>query len=146
MKNILKKYHLDTFTADELDEFLRHATKHIAINKCQNCGRYFAAYKRSDALYCDEPAPQNLNKTCKEFASQYLSYKRLKSDPIRYLHRKVYQQKEKRAMRNPNLEKYRIDFENFKIESKKKKKAVKNGILKEKEYLEWLNKEKAKEV
>ncbi|MDY3971414.1 MAG: DUF6076 domain-containing protein [Clostridia bacterium] len=118
----------------------------IKLKRCENCGRYFIPFNRSDTMYCDEPAPQNPKKTCKEFASQELSYKKLKSDPIRDLRRKIYQQKEKRATRNPNLEKFKIDFENFKTESKKKNKEVKNGTLTETEYLKWLNEEKNKEV
>ena len=40
------------------------------IRFCANCGRIFVPQKRSDTIYCDGPAPQNMSRCCNEIGAQ----------------------------------------------------------------------------
>ena len=143
---IIKECDIELLESVSLDDipslFAASMTKiienNIKVKICRNCQKYFIPYNRSDTMYCDEPAPQNPTKSCKEYASQELYYKKITSNPVSKLHRKIYQQKQMLAKRNPDIEAYKTDFENFKTASKEWKKKVKNGIATENEYLQWL--------
>ena len=151
---IIKECDIELLESVSLDDipslFAASMTKiienNIKVKRCRNCQKYFIPYNRSDTMYCDEPAPQNPTKSCKEYASQELYYKKITSNPVSKLHRKIYQQKQMLAKRNPDIEAYKTDFENFKTASKEWKKKVKNSIATENEYLQWLKDVKEKKV
>lgn len=124
------------------DFFLDLFTKRIleqrsTIKICANCGNYFVP-KRSDALYCDNVSPQDPLRTCKRYASTKTYQENLKTNDAMGLYRKIYMQKQMRAKRDPDNEFYQKDFEVFKTESKKWKKAILQGEVTEQEYIVWL--------
>lgn len=129
--------------AASLFEILRHG---LIIKKCKNCGKYFIPFNRSDTMFCDRDAPQDNSKTCKEYNSQRLYYEKIKANEVRSLQRRIYQQKQILTKRNPDIKKYRNDFEQFKINSKQWKTDVKKGAKTETEFFEWLNAVKEKKV
>ena len=110
-----------------------------SINKCENCGKYFIPFLRSDTLYCDRISPQDNNKTCKEYGSQEAYKRNLEENEAQGLSRKIYMQIQMAAKRNKNISKYAQAFENFKIQSKRWKNDVKSGNKTEAEFIEWLN-------
>lgn len=116
------------------------------IKKCENCGRYFIPYQKANALYCDQPSPQDASKTCKEYAQQRLWYDRIKQDETAKLFRNIYQAKQIRMKRNPGNTILQEDFEHFKAEGKQWKAAVKEGAKTEAEFLAWLQAVKQKKV
>jgi|GEM_PF-1513370 hypothetical protein len=109
------------------------------INKCENCGKYFIPFLRSDTLYCDRISPQDNNKTCKEYGSQEAYKRNLEENEAQGLSRKIYMQIQMAAKRNKNIPKYAQAFENFKVQSKQWKNDVKSGKKTEVEFIEWLN-------
>lgn len=118
----------------------------MTIKHCENCGKFFVAYNRSDTLYCDRPSPQDEHKTCKEYGTTKLWYDKLKEDETKKLYRNIYQQKQMFVRRNPDIEEYKTDFENFKNSAKRWKRKVKDGSAAESDYLQWLKDVKEKKV
>lgn len=110
--------------------------------KCENCGKFFIPFFRSDTLYCDRVSPQDENKTCKEYGAYAKYLSKLKNNKVENTYRKIYQQKQMRAKRNPDIETYKEDFEKFKQLAKQWKTNVKKGIRTEKEFSEWLETQK----
>lgn len=114
------------------------------IKVCENCGKYFIPFHRSDTIYCDRMSPQDNKKNCKEYGSQQAWKKTLANNEALGMYRKLYMQKQMLAKRNPDIKKYINDFEDFKIQSKQWKKYVKDGTKTEKEFLKWLESVKGK--
>jgi len=109
------------------------------IKTCENCGKYFIPFLRSDTLYCDRISPQDENKTCKEYGSQEAWKKSLENNEALNTCRKLYMQIQMAAKRNKEISKYVKAFENFKIQSKQWKDDVKRGRKTEQEFITWLN-------
>ncbi len=108
-------------------EYLRMKDVNKVFKICRNCGRYFIPSKRRDAIYCDAPAPQNLNKTCKEIGPVYRQIQNRQQDPVEREHHK-------KAARLYNMSR-RIkpdDPESLKTEIEKEIKVEKRRYLKEK--------------
>lgn len=51
-------------------EYSRIRKRKKCIRFCENCGRIFVPQKRSDAIYCDQPSPQNPDRRCNEIGAQ----------------------------------------------------------------------------
>lgn len=118
----------------ELSELFKRG---MIIKKCKNCGKYFIPL-RSDALYCSNISPQEKLKTCKEYGA-YEQYKQnVKSDEVKKLYRNIYMKKQMASKRNPDIEKYKLDFEEFKMTSKQWKDEIKLGLKSESDFLFWL--------
>lgn len=132
-----------TFYSESLVEFLNANIYYVlSTNKtfrvCKNCGRLFVPAHRSDTSYCDRRSPQNGLMTCKEYGTKRLWYEKLKTDEVKKMYRNIYAQKQMLCRRNPDIENYQSDFENYKRCSKQWKADVKNGVKSEKEFLAWL--------
>lgn len=119
---------------------------HSTIKRCENCGKFFIAYTRSDALYCDRKSPQDTTKTCKEFGAIKAYQANLKNDEAMGLYRKIYMSKQMLAKRNPDIAEYIESFERYKQQSKQWKSDVKAGIKTESEYIAWLKEVKERKV
>lgn len=111
----------------------------MTIKLCENCGKYFIPYERTDTKYCERESPQNPEMTCKEYGSQRLWY--TNSTEYYKLYRKIYSRKQMNARRNPDIVEYNTEFEKYKEQSKQWRKKVKKGIKTEQEFIEWLNKQ-----
>lgn len=116
------------------------------IKKCANCGKWFIPLGRSDTLYCDRPSPQDSSRSCKEYGTGRLWYDKLKQNESASLWRKISQTKQKMASRYRDIPGYAEQYELFKVESKRWKSDVKNGIKTEEEFIEWLKSQKEKRV
>lgn len=114
-------------------------THGLRFKRCKNCGRFFIPFSRSDEIYCNNPSPQNHNKTCKQYGSDKLWYDRLKQDETAKLSRNIYMAKQMLAKRNPDIVAYKEMFEYFKTERKIWEQRIKNGEKTREEYLSWLN-------
>lgn len=49
------------------------------VGKCQNCNRYFILNKKG-TLYCNNPSPQNNNRTCSSYMKEYNYRNNIKKD------------------------------------------------------------------
>ncbi len=141
----------DKYKFDDPIEFLAHCfystiMKGYSINKCENCGKYFIAYNRSDTLYCDRLSPQDNTKTCKEYGTQKLWYEKLKKNESTKLCRNIYMAKQMLVKRNPDIVEYQQSFEKFKKLSKQWKFDIKSGIKTEQDFIVWLKTVKEKKV
>ena len=118
----------------------------IKIQKCKNCGKYFAPQNRSDTVYCDRTAPQDSKKSCKEYGARQAWEKTLKENEAIGLCRKIYMAKQMLVKRNPDISEYVAAFKEYKKQSKQWKADVRAGTKTEAEFIEWLKNVKAKKV
>lgn len=119
--------------------FLQLIENNYLILKCKNCGKYFIPYKRTDTYYCDRISPQDTTKTCKKYAIGLAWNEKIKDENDWHcLYRRVYQSLQLKAKRNLNNIQLQQNFDNFKTNSKEWKKAIKEGIKTEEEFMKWL--------
>lgn len=106
---------------------------------CKNCGREFTACKRTDTYYCDSPAPQDPTKTCKQYGTLKAWEAKIKDETDWHCwYRRVYQSLQMKAKRNPDKPQLKENFDDFRIEANKWKKAVKERVKTENEFVNWL--------
>lgn len=119
--------------------FLQLIENNYLILKCKNCNKYFIAYKRTDTLYCDRLSPQDNSKTCKKYAIELAWNEKIKDEADWHcLYRRVYQSLQMKSKRKPNDLLLKKFFEDFKIDAKEWKKAIKEGKKTDEEFLYWL--------
>ena len=135
---IKQEYYFDDFETLFKYVLIMMIKENKSLKKCSNCNKYFYPEKRSDAIYCDNVSPQDINLSCKEYGSKKLWYDKVKNSETAKLYRNIYATKQMRVRRNPNIEYYAKEFEDFKQISKQWKNELKKGTKSNKEYLEWL--------
>lgn len=119
--------------------FLQLIENNYLVLKCKNCNKYFIPYKRTDTYYCDRISPQDTTKTCKQYGAEKAWTDRTKDENDWYnLYRKVYQSFQMKAKRNPNNLQLKENFDNFRTDANKWKKAVKERTKTEEEFMNWL--------
>lgn len=119
--------------------FLQLIENNYSILKCKNCSKYFIPYNRADTLYCDRISPQDSSKSCKKYGITLAWSEKIKDETDWHcLYRRVYQSLQMKAKRNPNYPKSKQDFDNFREDSKKWKKEVKEHTKTEEEFINWL--------
>lgn len=141
-------YYYYQFTS--IEEYMRIAfikliENNYKVYKCKNCGKYFIPYQREDTYYCKRKSPQDDTKTCSEFGIMKAWRDKANDDGWYNIYRKIYSKKATRVNRAKNespdtLKYYEDNFEKFKDEAKSWKKAIKNGEKSEKEFIDWLEK------
>ena len=115
------------------------------IKKCPNCGGFFVPLSRSDTIFCDEYAPQDRTRTCKEYG-RYMTYlNKNRTDEATKLYKQIYNSKANKVKRcdNPKL---REDLEDFIAHAKVWKAEVKAGEAEEGEFIQWMKDMKGKKV
>lgn len=111
---------------------------HLPVKICANCGRVFVPLLRGDAIYCDDPSPQDPEKTCKQYGSKVLWYENVTADNVTKLARNIYCAKQMLAKRHPNEPEYAKSFEYFKKERKAWEQKLKSGNVSKEEFKRWL--------
>lgn len=134
---------LDDLLRVSLFEVIKSGLK---VKKCANCGKPFIPQKRSDTIYCDRPAPQKTDRSCREYGADKAYQNNLRKKASMQLYRKIYMSKQMRTKRNPDIVEYSESFEKFKSQSKQWKAEVKAGAKTEEEFIEWLKSVKEKKV
>jgi hypothetical protein len=64
---------------------------------------------------------------------------KLKMDDAEKLRRKIYQAKQMRVIRNPDIAFYKENFESWKADVTRWKTDIKNGQRSSEEFIQWLN-------
>lgn len=119
--------------------FLELIKNNYFILKCKNCNKYFITYNRIETYYCDRQAPQDTTKTCKQYGAEKAWTDRTKDENDWYnLYRKVYQSFQMKAKRNPNNTQLKQNFDNFRTDANKWKKAIKDKTKTEEQFMNWL--------
>lgn len=119
--------------------------KKICIKKCKNCKKFFITKNRTDEVYCSNPSPQNINKTCKEYGAKKMYRDEIKSTPIKYEHNRTsqfYRMRIKRSKNEKEKTQYEKAFNTYKEDYQKKKNKYKTGKLKESDFVEWIKNQK----
>jgi len=112
------------------------------IVKCKNCGKYFLP-KRKDALYCNNPSPQEPSKPCNKYVPESNYNESKQNDPAKKLHRKIYQRLNKDKKRNPRSP-YIENFKNFNNEVDIFKDKLKDNKITKEDYYKWLEEQDLK--
>lgn len=112
----------------------------LFVKKCKNCNRYFITSK-NNVVYCDRVITEN-NETCKDIGNK-LSQKRKEQDETVYgKYRSIYAKKAMLVKRNPDITRYKKDYEKWKKEAKAFMTAIKNNEKKYDEFDKWLEENK----
>ena len=132
------------YTCDSIEDACIASIYHflqlgLAIKVCANCGKYFVPLRRSDAIYCDRISPFRRSKTCKEDGSQRTFEEKIKLNEAEKLRRSIYQAKQMRVRRNPDILSYRENFDKWKTDAARWKKDIKKGHRTSEEFIQWLN-------
>ena len=101
----------------------------MVIKKCKNCGLYFIPYSRKDEVYCFD---------CRDIGASQVWKESLEKYDWKKIHRQIYQSKQMKARRYPDIDKYKKDFKNFQENYKEKKKEFMDNKITEQELINWL--------
>lgn len=107
------------------------------IKKCKNCGKYFIT-DNARINYCN-----NLYKgkqTCRDIGNQIAQRIKQENEIVYGKYRKIYAKKSMLVKRNPDIEVYKIDYENWKKEAKEFMDAIRSEKKTYKEFDKWLDK------
>lgn len=111
----------------------------VYLKSCKNCKRYFIATNKS-YNYCDNIAPNEMKKTCREIGRRLVFENNKNNNPILTSYYQLYNRKAMMKSRNPDITKYTTDFNKFKDTDKKKVSQYKNGKLSSDEFKKWIEK------
>ena len=103
----------------------------VPIDK--NCGEYFIPNLRKDEVYCTD---------CRDTGANLTWKKSLEEKEWKKIHRSIYQSKQMKARRYPDIDKYRNDFKNFQKNYTIKKKELDENEITEEELIKWLYEQK----
>lgn len=109
------------------------------IKKCKNCGKYFIT-TNPRVNYCD-----NLFKgtqTCKDIGNQIAQRIKQENDKVYGKYRKMYSKKAMLVKRNPDIEVYKTDYENWKKQAKKFMDDIRNDKKTYEDFDKWLDQNK----
>ena len=108
------------------------------IKKCKNCNKYFFVKPNSTQLYCDNIFSGK--QTCKDIGNQLAQLKKQQDDLIYGKYRKIYAKKAMLVKRNPDIESYKLDYENWKKEAQEYRDKLKKDLITNEEFEKWLDK------
>ena len=109
------------------------------IKKCKNCGKYFIT-DNARINYCN-----NLYKgkqTCRDIGNQIAQRIKQENEIVYGKYRKIYAKKAMLVNRNPDIEVYKIDYENWKKQAKEFMDAIRSEKKTYKEFDKWLEENK----
>lgn len=107
----------------------------LRIIRCKHCGKYFVP-ERAYSQYCDEPSPEDPQKTCQEYV-RYNNYLNSQTEASK-LHKRIYNRLNNRWKRTVSNQKLKDEVDTFLIMSEIKRKQVVKGEITENQYIEWL--------
>lgn len=113
----------------------------VAVNKmhikiCGNCGRYFITHKET-VTYCDRIIENKL--TCKDIGNKEYQKRKLENDTTYEKYRKLGSRKKLRATRNPKIDIYQKDLEQYRKIGKQMYKDVCSGKISNEEFAKWVD-------
>lgn len=88
--------HIGDFLEDEFSEVLRART---LIKKCECCGRFFLISQHYNTDYCENIAPGETSKTCREIGAQRVFRQKVNSDPVWLAYQRAYKTRYARMMK-----------------------------------------------
>lgn len=113
----------------------------LAINKshiklCNNCKRYFLTLK-DNVAYCDRIITNN--QTCKDIGNKEYQKRKQENDDAYRKYRTIGTRKKTRASRNPEIDMYQKDLEQYRKIGKQMYKDVCDGKISNEEFAKWVD-------
>lgn len=124
------------FTAFYITLFNFIGINSLYIKICGNCNNYFITPKLNVA-YCDRIWNGDL--TCRDIGSKLSQKRKEEKNQVYNKYRKMFSKKRMLMKRNPNITKYVNDYENYKTETQKFQKDIKNGKKTYEDFDKWLD-------
>jgi len=124
------------FTSFYITLFNIVAINNKLIKICGNCGRYFITHKET-VTYCDRVMEDKL--TCKDIGNREYQKKKLENDPTYDRYRKLGSKKQLRRDRNPEIEIYKQDLEQYRKIGKQMYKDFCSGKISNEEFAKWVD-------
>ena len=112
-------------------------SNNLFIKKCQNCNKYFKTNK-SNIAYCYTENGDGTS--CKSLGTKQSQKRKEKNEPVYGKYRKIYAKKAMMVKRNPDIESYKINYENWKKEAKQFIEDIKKETKTYEEFDKWLDK------
>jgi hypothetical protein len=109
------------------------------IKKCKNCGKYFIT-DNPRINYCNNSFKGK--QTCRDIGNQIAQRIKQENDIVYGKYRKIYAKKAMLVKRNPDIDVYKKDYENWKKEAKNFMDAIRNEKKTYEEFDKWLDKNK----
>lgn len=88
--------HIGDYLASEFSDILR---ARLFIKKCACCGRFFVMNSRYNTDYCDNIAPGETSRTCREIGAQKTFLQKVSSDPVWLAYQRSYKTHYARMMK-----------------------------------------------
>lgn len=112
--------------------------KNVPIVRCKNCGHWFVPQKRSDTKYCNYPAPDSPEKTCKEIGAQLAWAKKEKTDDVTREYRRVYMRYKMTVNRHPDDKEAQKRLSQLTEGIKQWRKKLAAGEAVKEQFMSWL--------
>ena len=112
--------------------------QHLFIKECGNCKKYFITQKEN-VSYCDRVIKDNL--TCKDIGNKEYQKRKQEKEPVYNKYRNILSKKSMRASRNPDIDSYKKDYEDFKKKAQKYLNDIKEGKTTIEKFEKWLDKQ-----
>lgn len=138
-KEISQKYEYETnnlYTAFYITLYNIIGIKNWHIKICGNCGRYFLTQKEN-VSYCERIVSKN--ETCKDIGNKEYQKRKQETDNTYRKYRTIGTRKKTRASRNPEIEVYQKDLEQFRETGKQMYKDVCDGKISNEEFAKWID-------
>lgn len=136
LKNV---YGIRSFTSLLIFEFANCLNHNTPIRMCENCGDFFVASGRSDAIYCPYNDSNHPGKTCREIGPQLKRAKKEQLDIPTREYRKIYMRLKMQVKRHPDDVKAKARLDNMTSEAREWRNQLARGECTENQYLEWLS-------
>lgn len=107
---------------------------HIKI--CGNCKKYFLTSKEN-VSYCDRVIAEN--QTCKDIGNKEYQKRKQENDDTYHKYRTLGARKQTRVSRNPEIDMYKEDLEQFREIGKQMYKDVCDGKISNAEFAKWVD-------
>lgn len=107
------------------------------IKKCKNCGKYFIT-DNPRINYCNNLFKEK--QTCRDIGNQIAQRIKQENEIVYGKYRKIYAKKAMLVKRNPDIEIYKKDYENWKKEAKEFMDAIRSETKTYEDFDKWLDK------
>ncbi len=106
------------------------------IKKCKNCNKYFIT-DNSRISYCNNIFKNT--QTCRDIGNQIAQKKKQENEKIYGKYRKIYSRKAMLVKRNPDIDSYKMEYENWKQKAKQFMEDIRNEKKTYEEFDKWLD-------
>jgi len=109
------------------------------ISRCKNCKNFFVPENRADEVYCNFPAPQDKERTCRMVGANITRKAKEKKDIATHEFRKIYMRNKMQSKRHPDNQRYKDNLSKLVEGNKVWRKKLQDDPSTQKAFLEWLN-------